>query len=54
MEMNRAAIDANRRLAQQRDIYQAGEPTRQMHETLKDVKVLLQQILEILQERKIS
>lgn len=54
MEMNRAAIDANRRLERGRDIYQAGEPTRQMHETLKDVKFLLQQILEILQERKIS
>lgn len=54
MEMNKAAIDANRRLERGRDIYQAGEPTRQMHETLKDVKFLLQQILEILQERKNS
>lgn len=51
MEMNRAAIDANRRLERGRDIYQAGEPTRQMHETLKDIKLLLNEILETLRKR---
>jgi len=51
MEMNQAAKDANRRLQQQNDIWRAGEPTRQMHDTLKEIKLLLGEILEVLQNR---
>jgi hypothetical protein len=52
MEMNQAAREANKRLDAQRDIWRAGEPTRDMHETLKDIKLLLRDILEILQNNK--
>ena len=45
-----SAIEENKRLDRQRDIYRAGEPTRQMHETLKDIKLLLNEILEILKQ----
>lgn len=52
MEMNQAAIEANRRLERGRDIYQAGQPTRDMHDTLKDIKSLLREILEILRNNQ--
>lgn len=45
-----SAIEENKRLDRQRDIYRAGEPTRQMHETLKDIKLLLNEILEVLKQ----
>ena len=45
-----SAIEENKRLDRQRDIYRAGEPTRQMHETLKDIKILLNEILEVLKQ----
>jgi len=47
---NQAAIDANRRLERQRDIYSAGEPTRSMHDTLKEIKVILSEILELMKQ----
>jgi hypothetical protein len=50
MEMNKAAIEANKRLAAERNIYQAGQPARESHETLKEIKFLLSDILEILRK----
>lgn len=50
-DMGRAsAIEANKRLERQSDIYKSGEPIREMHETLKDIKLLLNEILEVLKQ----
>jgi xylose isomerase len=50
MEMNKAAIEANKRLAAERYVFQAGQPARESHETLRDIKSLLAEILEILRK----
>lgn len=50
MEMNQAAIEANKRLAMERNIWQAGQPSRDMHDTLKEIKFLLAEILETLKK----
>lgn len=46
------AIEANKRLDREREIYRAGEPTREIHQTVKDIKILLTEILEILRSDK--
>jgi hypothetical protein len=47
-----SAVEANRRLEASRNAWQAGEPTREMHQTVKEIKVLLTEILEILRADK--
>jgi hypothetical protein len=49
-----SAVEANRRLEASRNAWQAGEPTREMHQTVKEIKVLLTEILEILRADKRS
>ena len=48
MELNASAIKANARLEAQRNAYLAGQPARESNETLKEIKVLLAEVLEIL------
>lgn len=50
LEINQAAINANKRLEASRHIWQAGEPTREMHETLKSIQALLAEVLEMLRK----
>jgi hypothetical protein len=54
MEMNQAAIEANKRLTMERDIWRAGQPTRDMHDTLKEIQELLAEVLEILRKNNNS
>jgi hypothetical protein len=50
MEPNASAIKENARLESQRNAYLAGQPARESHETLKEIKVLLVEVLEILKK----
>jgi len=50
MEPNASAIKANARLEAQGNSYLAGQPARESHETLKEIKVLLAEVLEILKK----
>ena len=50
MELNASAIKENARLEAQRNAYLAGQPARESHETLKEIKVLLAEVLEILKK----
>ena len=50
MERNASAIKENARLEAQRNAYLAGQPTRESHETLKEIKFLLAEILETLKK----
>lgn len=52
MEMNQAAIEANKRLTMERNIWRAGQPTRDMHDTLKEIESLLREILETLRNNQ--
>lgn len=54
MEMNKAAIEANKRLAMERNIWQAGQPSRDMHDTLRGIQELLAEVLEILRKNNNS
>ena len=50
MEPNTSAIKENARMESQRNAYLAGGPARESHETLKEIKVLLAEVLEILKK----
>jgi hypothetical protein len=50
VEPNASAIKANARLEAQGNAYLAGQPARESHETLKEIKVLLAEVLEILKK----
>jgi hypothetical protein len=50
MERNESAIKENARLEAQRNAYLAGQPARESHETLKEIKFLLAEILETLKK----
>ena len=50
MERNASAIKENARLEAQRNAYLAGQPARESHETLKEIKVLLAEVLEMLKK----
>jgi hypothetical protein len=50
MERNASAIKENARLEAQRNAHLAGQPARESHETLKEIKVLLAEVLEMLKK----
>ena len=50
VEPNASAIKANARLEAQSNAYLAGQPARESHETLKEIKVLLAEVLEMLKK----
>jgi len=50
MEPNASAIKENARLEEQRNAYLAGQPARESQETLKQIKFLLAEILEVLKK----
>lgn len=50
MELNASAIKENTRLEAQRNAYLARQPARESNETLKEIKVLLAEVLEMLKK----